>query len=171
MRDALRQALQKLARLLEIPRPQDSIETAKAEAQSLIGDSAKSFDQARRYAELTQFEFEESPDGDRTWVDNIESTLSHAERLVVTATSLVSNHALNEWQQLPPAAKIAESELRNIAANRVERAATSDTAKGIDDADLSIAFARWNEMMLRLSQESRRTALISQIAAEVQHLE
>ena len=57
-----------LRRLLEIPRPDVSIEKAKTEAHALIGETAKSFDQARRYVELTQFEFEESPSGRSNFV-------------------------------------------------------------------------------------------------------
>ena len=53
LRDALRQALRQLARLLEIPRPDTSLEKAKMEARALIADASKSFDQARRYAALT----------------------------------------------------------------------------------------------------------------------
>jgi hypothetical protein len=115
------------------------------------------------------FEFEESPGGGRTAVESTENSLSRAERLFVIATSLVSDHALDEWQQLPPAARIAESELRNAAAKRVERVATSGAAKDIDHANLSIALTRWNETMVRPATDSR-AALVSQIAAEVQHL-
>src|ERR1043166_7982119 len=66
LRDALRAALRQLAQLLEIPRPESSIEVAKAEAHSLIAATSGSFDKARRYVELTQFEFEESRDHERT---------------------------------------------------------------------------------------------------------
>ena len=66
LRAALRAALRQLARLLEIPRPESSIETAKAEAHRLIGETSKSFDQARRYVELTQFESEESSATDQS---------------------------------------------------------------------------------------------------------
>ena len=72
LRDALRAALRQLARLLEIPGPETSIEKAKTEAHALIGETSKSFDQARRYVELTQFEFEESPDRDRTSLGDLE---------------------------------------------------------------------------------------------------
>src|SRR5438445_13777741 len=72
LRDALRQALQQLARLLEIPRPETSIETAKADAHALIAETSRSFDQARRYSELTRFEFENSRDGDRTSLGNLK---------------------------------------------------------------------------------------------------
>ena len=172
LRDTLRQAFRQLARLLEIPRPETPIEKAKAEADDLIPETSKTLDQARRYAELTAFEFEESPDRDRTSLGNLEKTLSRGEHVFVPATSLASDRAWNEWQQLPTAAQIAESDLRDVAAKRVERAATSDTAKVISDAaDLSIAFARWNETMLRLHLQNSRVALVSQIAAEVQHLE
>jgi multidrug resistance protein MdtO len=169
LRAALRQALRQLAQLLEIPRPESSIEAAKSEAHGLIAETSKSLEQARRYADLTAFEFEESPGGGRMAVENTESTLSRAERPFVTATSLFSDHALDEWQQLPPAARIAESELRNAAAKRIEDATTNNPAKHIDDANLSIALTRWNEMKVRPAPDSR-TALVSQVAAEVQHL-
>src|SRR4029077_11056723 len=113
LRDALRVALRQLAQLLDSPRPETSIETAKSEAQSLIAETARSFEQARRYAELTQFESEESPSLDRTSLANLETTLSLAEQVFVPATSLVSDQAFDEWQQLPPDTKIAESKLRN----------------------------------------------------------
>jgi hypothetical protein len=51
---------------------------AKSEAHALIAGISKNFDEARRYAELTQFEFEQSPDWDRTALRNLESTLSRA---------------------------------------------------------------------------------------------
>src|SRR6266480_208104 len=166
LRDALRAALRQLARLLEIPRPEVSIEKTKTEAHALVGETAKSFDQARRYVELTQFEFNESPDRDRTSLRDLESTLSRAEEVFVAATSLANDQAWNEWQQLPAAAKTAESELRSVAAKRVERAETSDVAKNTD-ADLSMAFDAWNEAVRQFRPENRRTELISQIAAEV----
>src|SRR5438874_129329 len=84
LRDALRQALQQLTRLLEIPRPETSIETAKADAHALIAETSRSFDQARRYSELTRFEFENSRDGDRTSLGNLKTTLSGAERVFST---------------------------------------------------------------------------------------
>src|SRR6266436_1127464 len=61
LRAALRAALQQLARLVEIPRPETSIEAAKADAHGLIAETSKSFDQARHYAELTSFELEDDP--------------------------------------------------------------------------------------------------------------
>jgi uncharacterized membrane protein YccC len=168
-RDALRAALRQLANLLEIPRPETSIETAKAEADSLIGQTTKSFDQARRYAALTQFEFEESSSLDRTSLANLETTLSRAEQVFVPATSLAGDQAFDEWQQLPAAVQIAESELRNAAAKRIEDAITDESPKDLDDANLSIALTRWNETVVRPAPDNR-TALVSQIAAEVQSL-
>ena len=167
LRSALRLTVRQLAQLLEIPRPQASIEAAKTESQALIEETAKGFEQARRYAELTQFEFEESPDREQTSLGNLESTLSRAEEVFGVATSLGSERAWDEWQQLTPAAKIAESELRDFAAKRIERVATGDVAKDTD-ANLSIAFDRWNEAIIRLPQANSRTALVSQIAAEVE---
>jgi hypothetical protein len=165
----LRQALRQLARLLEIPRPETPLEKAKAEIHELIPETSKTFGQARRYTDLTQFEFEESPDRERSSLRNLETTLTQAENVFTAATLLASERAWNDWQQLPPDTKIAESELRNAAANRVEHATTNDPAKGLDDASLSIALTRWNETIVRRAPDSR-TALVSQIATEVQDL-
>jgi uncharacterized membrane protein YccC len=168
-RDALRQALRQLARLLEIPRPDTSVEKATTETHALIPETSKTFEQARRYAELTTFEFEESPDRDRTALGNLEETLSRAQDMFGVATSLVSDEALVSWQQLPAAAQIAESELRNVAAKRVERAASGQVAEDAD-TDPSIAFGTWNETVRQLPLKNSRSALVSQIAAQVQHL-
>ena len=88
LRNALRAVLRQLAQLLEIPRPETSIETAKAEAHSLIAATSGSFDRAKRYVELMQFEFEESPDRDRTSLENLEETFSRAEEIFASAKSL-----------------------------------------------------------------------------------
>ena len=169
-RDALRQALRQLARLLEIPRPETPLEKAKAEAHDLMPETAKAFAQARRYAELTTFEFEESPNRDRTLFGNLETTLARTDHVFVAATSLSSDQAWNEWQQFPVAAQIAESELRNAAARRVERAATNNIAEDAS-ADLSVAFHKWNEAVIHLPQATTRMALILQITEEIQHLD
>ena len=168
LRDALRAALRQLARLLEIPHSETSLETAKAEAHDLILETSKAFAQARRYAELTVFEFEESPNRDRTELRNLESTLSRAEDVLVAAEELTSEQAWNAWEQLPPAAKIAESKLRDTAAKRVEQAA-SDVARQTGP-DLSSEADRRDETAGQLRSEESRSELVSRIAAEVQHL-
>src|SRR5438132_2245843 len=89
LRAALRQALQQLAQLLEIPRPESSIEAAKAKAHRLIGETAKSFDQARRYVELTQFESEESSATDQVSTSKLENILVRADEIFASAKSLV----------------------------------------------------------------------------------
>src|SRR6266436_2744988 len=89
LRAALRQALRQLAQLLEIPRPESSIEAAKAEAHALIGETAKSFDQARRYVELTQFESEESSATDQVSTCKLENILVRVEEIFASAKSLV----------------------------------------------------------------------------------
>jgi uncharacterized membrane protein YccC len=170
LRDALRQALRPLARLLEIPHPETSIQTAKSEADALTEETSKSFDQARRYVELTQFEFEESPNGERTSLGNLESTLSRAEEVFVTATSLANHQAWDEWEQLPPDAQNAESELRNAIAKRVDHAANHDSPEETD-ANLSTAFARWTKTTQALQLKNSRVALVSQIVTEIQRLE
>jgi uncharacterized membrane protein YccC len=168
-RDALRQALLQLARLLEIPRPEIPLEKAKAKAHDLTPVTSKTFEQARRYAELTTFEFEESPNRDRTSLGNLEETLSRAEDVFGVATSLVSDEALASWQQLPTAAQIAESHLRDAAAKRVERAADSDVVENTE-TEFSRALHVWNETVQQSHSQNSRKALVSQIAAEVQHL-
>jgi hypothetical protein len=72
----------------------------KSEAHALIAGISKNFDEARRYAELTQFEFEESPDRERISLGNLESILSRAERVLANATSPASDHERNEMRQL-----------------------------------------------------------------------
>jgi len=169
LRDALRQALRQLARLLEIPRSETPLEKAKAEAHDVIPETSKAFAQARRYAELTAFEFEESPGRDRTALRKLESTLSGAEDVLVAAGSLISELAWNEWQQLPPTAKTAESDLRSAAAKRIQRAADSDVVENTE-IEFSEALHAWNETVQQSHSENSREALVSQIAADVQHL-
>src|SRR6267378_4731416 len=86
---ALRVALQQLTRLVEIPRPETSIEAAKVDAHRLIGETSKSFDQAHRYLELTQFESEESSATDQVSTSKLENILARAEKIFASAKSLV----------------------------------------------------------------------------------
>jgi uncharacterized membrane protein YccC len=88
LRDALRAALRQLAKLLEIPRPDVSIERTKAEADGLIAETSKSFEQARRYADLTVFESEESPAADRLTNTKLENILARVEEIFASAKSL-----------------------------------------------------------------------------------
>jgi uncharacterized membrane protein YccC len=89
LRDALRAALRQLARLLEIRRPDVSMEKTKTEAHALIGETAKSFEQAHRYIELTQFESEESSAIDQESTSKLENILVRAEEIFALAKSLV----------------------------------------------------------------------------------
>jgi hypothetical protein len=89
LRDALRQALRQVARLLEIPRPETSIEAAKADANRLIGETSKSFDQARRYIVLAQFESEEYSATDQVSTSKLENILVRTEEIFASAKSLV----------------------------------------------------------------------------------
>src|SRR5881398_966884 len=167
LRAALRQALQQLARLLEIPRSDVSIEKGKAEADTLIAEISRELEQAKRQAELTGFEIGEPQADDRVSLGNLEATLSRAEHMLNLATSLTTDSAWTEWQQLPPDAQHAESELRNAIAKRVERAAASDEREDAG-ANLSTAFARWTEITQALQPKNSRVGLVSQIVTEVQ---
>ena len=86
---------------------------------------------------------------------------------MVAASSLANDQAWNEWQQLPAAAKTAESQLRSVAAKRIERAAASDEREDAGP-NLLTAFARWSETMQALQVKNSRVALVSQIVTEVQ---
>ena len=113
LRDALRAALRQLAQLLEIPRPETSIETAKSEAHSLIAATSGSFDRAKRYVALTQFEFEESPDHERTSLETLEETLSRSEQIFASAKSLVQGDAKQNQSRTALQSEIA-AELQRL---------------------------------------------------------
>ena len=131
LRAALRAALRQLARLLEIPRPEASIETAKSEAHALIAETSKSFEQARRYADLTCSSLKS-----HEWRANlIRQFGKHAftYRECVRCGKFTRQRAsLERMAAALAAARIAESELRNAAAKRIEDATTSGTEKDID---------------------------------------
>ena len=167
----LQQTLRNLARLLVIPSPQTAVESAKPEAEALINELSKGFDQARQQAELANFELDESPARDQISTRDIETILALAEDIFVPASSLASDGEWNEWLDLPSEAQLAESQLRNAAAKRIKRAATIAASKDRGD-DFAIALDRWNQAVAHLpaSEKNRRTALLSQIAAEVEQV-
>jgi hypothetical protein len=171
LRQTLQQALQKLARLLVIPSPQTAVESAKPEAEALINEISKNLDEARQQAELANFEFEESPSRDLVSTRSRGTVLEPAEDIFVAATSLASDRAWGEWLQLPLAVQVAESELRNVAAKRIERAVRLTISKDGDD-DFQAAFSKWNEATARLPeiQKNSRTGFVSRIVAEIERL-
>src|SRR5437660_7859799 len=166
LRGALRQVLLQLAKLLVIPSPQTAVKQAKPKAQALVAEISRDLEQAQRQAELTGFEIGEPQAGDRVSLGNLEAALSRAEHMLDLATSLTTDSAWTEWQQLRPDARIAESELRNAIAKRVERAAASDEREDAG-ANLSTAFARWTEITQALQPKHSRVGLVSQIVTEV----
>src|SRR6266700_2503526 len=167
VRGALRQVLLQLAKLLVIPSPQTAVKEAKPKVQALVAEISRELEQAQRQAELTGFEIGKPQAGDRVSLGNLEATLSRAEHMLYLATSLTTDSGWTEWQQLPPDAQHAESELRNAIAKRVERAAASDELEDAG-ANLSIAFARCTETIQALQLKNSRVALVSQIVTEVQ---
>ena len=168
LRDILRQVLRQLAGLLVIPRPETPVNEAKSQAAVSAAEILKELDQARREAELTGFEIDAPQPRERVSLDCLETILSQAERVLALATSLTSDSAWREWQQLPLDVQTVESKLRNAIARCVERAGNGDSAENTD-ANLSTALARWTETIRQLSLESSRITLVSRIAAEVQH--
>jgi uncharacterized membrane protein YccC len=169
LRDILRRALPQLAKLLVIPGPGTPVKEVRPKAEALIPEISRELEQARREAEVTSFEINEPRLRESVSSVHLETILSRAEHMLALATSLTGDSAWQEWEQLPPDAQEAESELRNAVAKRLERAANGDGA-GDADAHLSLAFARWTETIQRLSLEGSRIALVSQIATEAQHL-
>jgi uncharacterized membrane protein YccC len=169
LREFVRQTLGELAKLLVIPSPETSVKEAKPKIEELIAEISRELEQAERQAELTSFEIDEPRAGDRGSLGNLQTTLSHAEHVLTLATSLSSDSAWNEWQQQPPDAQAAESELRNAVAKRVERAVNSDSPEDAA-ARLSTAFARWTETMQALQLKNSRIALVSQLVTEVHQL-
>ncbi len=161
----LRQALPQLAKLLVIPSPGTPVNEAKPKAEALVAEISRELEQAQRQAELTNFEINEPRLRESVSSGHLETLLSRAEHVLTLATSLTSDSAWREWQQMPPDAQEAESELRNAMARRFERAANGDATEEAE-ASVSTAFARWTEIVRRLSLEGTRVALISRIADE-----
>src|SRR5438876_4822602 len=102
LRGALRQVLLQIAKLLVIPSPQTAVKEAKPKAQVLVAEISRELEQAKRQAELTGFEIGEPQADDRVSLGNLEATLSRAEHMLNLATSLTTDSAWTEWQQLPP---------------------------------------------------------------------
>jgi uncharacterized membrane protein YccC len=167
LRAALRRVLLQLAKLLVIPSPQTAVKEAKPKAQALVAEISRELEQAQRQAELTGFEIGEPQAGGHVSLGNLEATLSGAEHMLNLATSLTTDSAWTEWQQLSPDTQHAESELRNAVAKRVERAAAGDEREDAD-ANLSTAFTRWTQTTQALQIKNSRVALVSQIVTEVQ---
>ena len=70
--------------------------TAKAEAHALIAETSKSFEQARRYAELTAFEFEESPNRRANLIRQFGKKRFHVPR--VCSLRQVHSLAMKRWR-------------------------------------------------------------------------
>jgi uncharacterized membrane protein YccC len=165
LRDLLRQALSQLAKLLVIPLPGTSTGEAEPKAQALIAEVSRELYRARDEAELAAFETDEPRARESISLGSLKNRLLHAERVLALATSLNRDAAWQEWHQMPPPAQEAESELRNAVARRIEGVANGVSAEDAD-ANLSLAFARWTEIMPRLSLEGIRIELVSRIATE-----
>jgi uncharacterized membrane protein YccC len=169
LRDILRQALPQVARLLFIPGPGTPVNEARQKANALIAEISRELEKARREAEVMSLEINEPRPPERISSGDLETMLSRAEHVLALATSLNSDSAWQEWQEMPPGAQAAESILRNAIARRVEHAAAHEGAKDAD-ANLSLAFARWTETVQQMSLRGSRIALISQITAEARRL-
>src|SRR3954447_2269116 len=75
LRDALRQVLLQLAKLLVVPSPQTAVKEAKPKAQALVAEISRDLEQAQRQAEQTGFEIGRAQAGDRVSLGNLEATL------------------------------------------------------------------------------------------------
>src|SRR5882762_1630448 len=96
LRDALRQAFQQLSRLVSIPGPGIADGTAKPAPEALVSAISKDLTQARRQAELANFEFEESSASVRGLTREMENVLTQAEEIFTSAKSLVDNARKDE---------------------------------------------------------------------------
>ena len=169
LRSVLREAFGQLARLLVIPNPDSPLTDAKPKAAAFLREISRELGQAQHEAELSAFELEDPRNRESASLVNLRNTLSHVERMLALATSLTSDSAWREWQQLPPEAQKAESELRVAIAKYFDSAAKGDISADAG-AHLSSASTRWAEMIHRLPLEGSRLGLISRIAAESQQL-
>lgn len=169
LRDSLRRALRQLAHLLVIPRPEIPEEQAKSTAEALLTNLSREIEQSHREAELVSFEMDGAPLGKNLSPNELKNILSHVERILATLTSLNSEAAFKEWQQLPPEAQLTETELRRALSRRIEHAVQGDSSQN-PNAELSRVFAQWTEISKPRSFEGSRIALISRIAIEVQQL-
>src|SRR5207302_3512663 len=137
-----------------------AVKEAKPKAQALVAEISRELEQAQRQAELTGFEIGEPQAGDRVSLGNLEAALSRAEHMLNLATSLTTDSAWTEWQQLPPDAQHAESELRNAIAKRVERAAASDEREDYG-ANLTTAFSRCTVITQAQQPKNRSNGILS----------
>jgi hypothetical protein len=86
----------------------------------------------------------------------------------MSSPSLGKEQAWDEWQQLPAAAKTAESELRTIAAMRIQRAATSDHCAEPLAATYGSKLESFNKPMAMSHQVRPYTELRKQIHDDLQ---
>ena len=145
------------------------VNEARPKAEALIAEISRELEKARHQAEVMSLEFNEPQSRESISSGDLETMLSHAKHILTLATSLTSDSAWQEWQQMPPEAQAAESGLRNAVAKRLERAAAHEIASEAD-ANLSLAFDRWNETIQRLSLGGGRVASIGQIAGEIRRV-
>lgn len=163
LRDILREAFPQLARLLVIPSPGTPVNEARPKAQALIAEISRELEKAGHEAEMMSLEFKEPRPRENISSGALKTMLASAEHVLALATSLTSDSALQEWQQMPPEAQAAESEFRNAIAKRLEHTVADGSAREAD-TNLSLASTRWTETIQRLSLETSRTARIAEIA-------
>ena len=89
LRDALRRRFDNLRGCSKFLVLKFRLKRQKRKLIALIGETSKSFDQARRYVELTQFESEESSATDQVSTSKLENILVRAEEIFASAKSLV----------------------------------------------------------------------------------
>ena len=92
LRDALRPAVQQLTKLLAL----SERGTSRLEAAALIDKISTDLGQARRHAELAQFELEESSAADQASTSEIESVFVKTEEIFASAKSLLKDTERNE---------------------------------------------------------------------------
>jgi hypothetical protein len=169
----LARALRSIARLIETPQAQTSLESAKVEAVSLRARITAGIDEALRLVEVAPLE-EDEP-GPRVWssTKEVETLISRTADVFLTASLLANDDALSDWQRLPDPARRAESELRSTAALRLDQ--TADFLLGSESADQtdlesSVAWTRARAAPPPQFPDERRTALLERLARQAQRV-
>ena len=171
--EALARALRSIARLIDTPQAQTSLESAKAEATSLRARITAGIDEALRLAEVAPLE-EDEP-GPRGWssTEEVETLISRTADVFLTASLLANEAALSDWQRLPDQARRAESELRSKAAMRLDQTADFLLGSGSaeqTDLESSVAWTRAGAASPPQSPDEGRTALLERLARQAQRV-
>ena len=168
LRDVLREALQQLARLLVIPSPKTPAKEAQAKVEALRLEISRELKQARREAELANFESEEPRPRGSVSSGYLKTILSRAEHVLSLATSLSSDSSWQEWSRLGASAQSVEFAVRARAAEQLRRAADLvDRGLSPEPVDLEVSLAAWEREALGVAANDR-VRLVRRLVEQMQ---